>query len=820
MLDMLRKDYDAVRVESEGIGFKGRKARVVAAIASLYRGMPLEEVAKVANVMPGTVRRWADAFSAGGLDDALAIAGGQTYTLRSDFDAQTLRLAAETAIYPGQKARLLAIASMYDGVSTKEIVRMTSVSATTLAIWREEFNRRGLEHEYEVPDTHLQANFKAGNRLFPLARVLKLRRKSKTPEMNAKLDVIILSYRGRSVEMISEQKGASKALVASWIKAFNASGPSALDPRGDGVAVRTGSPSHLDLPSEYSAESLREAAMKMTSDRARLRLFSLATLYEMESFNLAASQHHVNQTSVRNWLEALRSRGVDGVAQIAGAHEPIVFSPEEVEKAVASARSKRDGNLVKAVVDVLAGGSAEEAATRWVVNVLSVKRLVPRVRANGLKVFAPAIKPVEISTPAWKIREIAASAPETHREIAMTLAELADGADLSEVLRGGVSRDDLVELSKAITRGKLPWTKALKAAEMARETEADAQRLEDSEQRAASIDFGTVFASGPKKPTDHARAKVSRRLAAWKAAETNPFLSHLRDLLLIGFQDRNALATALNECGIPQDLFEQWETKALLWRGISPLGLLGSTPTFPWVTDALMDQWSGEIAKEKDWERRRRMAGVVARLEGAVLPIAALIGGLETVEIKRLVSIYIDTRCPLASLPLGSEEIGELSKPKRRATVSPKPKSAVRERKVVERRKGRKLKWQAYLNESADMEPRRPAKSHEGRSPHASLSRSRGEQAKVSSSKNSTRKAGRFDVFPAMRRDFNGPHFAGLLKFLVNPLTIQKYKVLQLAYTGMTIAALAEALTIEPQRVKAWIDAFNEDGLVALANLD
>ncbi len=66
-------------------------------------------------------------------------------TLRSDYDAKTLRCLARTCADPRQVCRLLALGGVYDGMSRADAARIGGMDRQGLRRWVIRFNERGPE---------------------------------------------------------------------------------------------------------------------------------------------------------------------------------------------------------------------------------------------------------------------------------------------------------------------------------------------------------------------------------------------------------------------------------------------------------------------------------------------------------------------------------------------------------------------------------------------------------------------------------------------------------------------------------------------------
>ena len=68
---------------------------------------------------------------------------GAAIALREDFDAADLRRIAKDSKAAGQSRRLLALASIYDGVRRKDAARIGSTDLQVIRDWVLRFNANG-----------------------------------------------------------------------------------------------------------------------------------------------------------------------------------------------------------------------------------------------------------------------------------------------------------------------------------------------------------------------------------------------------------------------------------------------------------------------------------------------------------------------------------------------------------------------------------------------------------------------------------------------------------------------------------------------------
>lgn len=226
----LRSDYTAASLRTHAARLPALQSRYALAIARLYDGEEIDAVAKASDVQPQTVRRWMHVFNEEGIAGFANVVMGGTYDLRRDFDAQSVRALATRAYAPAVKARLFAIAQMYEGVPTREIARLAGVSEGRLSEWRQNFNTSKIVAQGEVENRQLQANARVRSNYWTADKVAASIQAAWDDEHRRKLEVVKLSIEGKSVEAIVKQTGSTRADVVTWIRVFEAGGPKALLP--------------------------------------------------------------------------------------------------------------------------------------------------------------------------------------------------------------------------------------------------------------------------------------------------------------------------------------------------------------------------------------------------------------------------------------------------------------------------------------------------------------------------------------------------------------------------------------------------------------
>ncbi len=428
----LRSDYSAEILRGQAARLPALQNRYAMAIARLYDGDEIEAVARAADVQPHTVRRWMYVFNEQGIAGfSNAIIGG-TYELRRDFDAQSVRAFAERAYAPATKARLFAIAQMYEGVPTREIARLAGVSEGRLSEWRQSFNVAKIVAQGEVENRQLQANAKVRGNYWTADKVAASIQRAWDDEHRRKLEVVKLSLEGKSVDSIVKLTGGTRAEVVTWIRVFEAGGPKALLPSDaakkpartarpaadDGAGAEVGQgdksarrgaviPKPVASSQESGADSQERMEGKKAIPRGKAiddRSLSEATDKVVDFFttlleddaeaSASASDAVSNKTSKAN-ASALASQPVEIARKgKSGRGSVSVVATDEVVKR-GRGRPRKDGqpNKSTALLMKMAAG---------------IKNTVKRIAKDTQRPSAPAIAPatrgrVEIPFTTWHI---------------------------------------------------------------------------------------------------------------------------------------------------------------------------------------------------------------------------------------------------------------------------------------------------------------------------------------------------------------------------------------------------------------------------------
>jgi transposase len=405
----LRTDFDAEKVRIAAGSADHRRAHRLEAIARLYELASVERVAKELRVEPLTIRRWSETFNEGGVDALLAadLRTGSTFHLRTDFDAKSVRELADRAPTIGGRARFIAIAMMYDGVTIVEIARQLKVSEVRLYGWRDEFNRDVRLAPYQ--DTPEAPRLEARNRYWPTARVDELVKLH--PDRVARLRPIMESQKGGSIETIAKASGHTRAQIASWIRIFNASGARALidapvkqkpshptirshaRPKEEKAPPSRQKPAEapvdtapngkkINLP--YDADALREAAKTAVTRGRQRQLLAIAEAMHAGDAEKALSALGLTWGFVGTILTEIRR---DGLASFARRELSDDVTADDILALVPDLRKRGLPHVARElelIAMVYSGATAPEVAAQANVNEHGLGAALTRLKHLGL----------------------------------------------------------------------------------------------------------------------------------------------------------------------------------------------------------------------------------------------------------------------------------------------------------------------------------------------------------------------------------------------------------------------------------------------------
>jgi transposase len=357
-IDVIEFNQADLRAKASGATAAIRKR--VNAVIAVARGKDPREVAAEIGAEPITVLRWVRAFNDGGYDVLSKVQVGRSAPMRSDFDANKIRKIANTADFPETKFRLLAIASMYDGLTTEEIAAEMGVSGTVLGRWRTNFNANGHRVKPAVKTAaKLDAEIGVINRteLKTVADIVE----SLTGEQREKAEAILMSSRSISVARICEALGRPRNWTVSVIKTFNGTGTETLfgiqNHAPNGVSV-TRHPS-IDLPEGYSVKSLSAAAREAEGSLSR-DLYALSKAYLYKNKFEAAEAAGVSETRIELLVARLRKGGIEALVDQPAAY--MELNADKVLHVAEGYKDKKAAAKLFALARVIRGESFEAVA--------------------------------------------------------------------------------------------------------------------------------------------------------------------------------------------------------------------------------------------------------------------------------------------------------------------------------------------------------------------------------------------------------------------------------------------------------------------------
>jgi transposase len=362
----LRNDFNAAKLLEAARLISAAGSNSVLALEALYSGLSLSQAAKIAKVETGTVRKWVAAFNEDGVSVLAGFRGGQNYELRTGITAEQVRRAADLSGSGGRRAYLLAIASMYDGVPTREISRISRVSETTLREWREDFNHQGYRQIDRLESDYRPKKLSA-TRKNSIEWLVELA-SSTHGDHRRRLQVIIESYAALDVEEIAEKTGQSRAEVTAWIKVYNAVGARGLSDQEYRRAAKTGASAPvapIALPTGFTAQRMREIAASVPKYPYRRSLDAIAMLYAGSSVDDAAMALGVGVGTIMNNLRRLAAEG-EGAFVRPAKQAPSPLDPDilvdDIEREAAARTDPRQALQLKRLAEVYRGRSVGEVA--------------------------------------------------------------------------------------------------------------------------------------------------------------------------------------------------------------------------------------------------------------------------------------------------------------------------------------------------------------------------------------------------------------------------------------------------------------------------
>ncbi|MCS4089397.1 helix-turn-helix domain-containing protein [Rhizobium sp. BK176] len=352
-------EFNQAELKARAAGATGAVRRRVEALIAVAKGQDPREVAERIGAERANVLRWVRAFNDGGYEALSEIRVGRSTAMRSDFDAEKLRKIANDAVLPETKNRLLAIASMYDGMTTAAISVDTGISEAVIRRWRANFNENGPGVKSVVTTAaKLEADLAVTQRtdIKTVADIIgKL-----TGEQREKAEAILMSAQSMSVARICEALGRPRNWTVSVIRTFNSTGTETLF----GVQNRTaraaagGRSASIELPEGHTVKSLSDAA-RQVEGRASRDLYALSKVYLYKNRREAAEASGVAEARIGLLLARLQKGGIKAVL------EQPAYMELDADKVVQVAQGYKDKKAAAklfALARVIRGESFEAVA--------------------------------------------------------------------------------------------------------------------------------------------------------------------------------------------------------------------------------------------------------------------------------------------------------------------------------------------------------------------------------------------------------------------------------------------------------------------------
>lgn len=423
-------DFDRVEMENARRRATPAMKRRLDAVLSVFKGQSVEAVADETGIDPRYVRSWIRAFNDDGITGLLSLKTGGTTPLRSDYDAEKLRAMAAEAVSPAARARLFAIASLYEGDAPANVATSFGVSVSTVERWRTEFNSRGPGVARPVQlNAKLSADIvvAAG----PVVEELRGMVHGLAGEAAARAKAVLLSAGDMDVESISFEMGRSRAWTVTTLKSFKAVGMESVTgvPQAEYGSKVTARPGRSVLPDGYSATSLREAAKAETDPEARNALEVLAAVYLYGTRDEAARVTGTSSPRVASLVRKLESGGIAAVTE-----KPSwkTIDPSKVEAVAEGYQDNKAAARLFALARVIRGESFESVAADTGATSSVLRELMSRldrfgtegvpdmVARNSARAAANAIMPrsqPEKKTPVQKKATVEKKAPAEKKKV-------------------------------------------------------------------------------------------------------------------------------------------------------------------------------------------------------------------------------------------------------------------------------------------------------------------------------------------------------------------------------------------------------------------
>lgn len=373
-------EFNQAELKAKAAGATEAVRKRVDAVIAIANGQDHHTVAAKIGAEPTNVLRWVRAFNDGGLEALSGIRVGRATPMRPDYDAEKVRNIAAAAVFPETKTRLLALASMYEGLTTARISLDTGVSEAVLGRWRANFNANGPGLQQIVNTAaKLEADLAvtARTELRTVADIVE----TLTGERREKAEAILMSARSIPISRICEALGRPRNWTVSVIRTFNATGTETLfgirNQMARGVTVSR--PTPIDLPKGHTVKSLSDAA-RQVEGRASSDLYALSKAYLYKNRREASESSGVTEARIGLLLARLQKGGIKAVV------EQPAYMELDADKVVQVAEGYKDRKAAAklfALARVIRGESFEEVAADTGGEKVKLRELMSRLVRFG-----------------------------------------------------------------------------------------------------------------------------------------------------------------------------------------------------------------------------------------------------------------------------------------------------------------------------------------------------------------------------------------------------------------------------------------------------
>jgi transposase len=350
-------EFNQAELQAKASGATAAIRKRAEAVIAISRGQDPREVAERIGAEPGNVLRWVRAFNDGGYEALSEIRVGRSTPMRTDYDAEGLRKIANEAVFPETKNRLLAIASMYDGMTTAGISVDTGISEAVIRRWRTNFNENGPGVKSVVTTAaKLEAALAVKQRadIKTVSDIIG----NLTGEQREKAEAILMSAQSMSVARICEALGRPRNWTVSVIRTFNSTGTETLFGIQNRTARAVARSAPMELPVGHTVKSLSDAARQIEG-RASRDLYALSKAYLYKNRREAAESSGVTEARIGLLLARLQKGGIKAVVEQPAYME---LDADKVVQVAESYRDKKAAAKLFALARVIRGESFDEVA--------------------------------------------------------------------------------------------------------------------------------------------------------------------------------------------------------------------------------------------------------------------------------------------------------------------------------------------------------------------------------------------------------------------------------------------------------------------------